>query len=821
MKKWSFLLCLCLSGVVLFAQEKNLFVPGYKVTGQAVESKSGKGIPYVTITMQKSDSLQDVIRLCSDVSGKFTVNLKTEGKHTLTLSAVGYKRTLWNFETGNNPVIEIGIIQMEEGVDLQEISVTAQKPLIKIDVDKLTYSIENDPDSKTNNALEMLRKVPMITVDGEDNVTLNGQSNFKVLVNGKSSSMMSQNFKDVIRSLPASSIKEIEVITSPSSKYEAEGVGGIINIITVRKMLSGYNGSLNAGYDNFGAISGSVYVSSKINKLGLSGRYSINQYKRPPSRNNLYRESYLASSEKQKYTNSLSTYEGSGVFHNFNGEASYDIDSLNLISMSFWGFQGSNNSQGKSVMEILDSQHARTSYFEMLSGGDYGFGVISGNIDYQKTFKKPDKTFTVSYRLENNSTTSDNISETQNTINYEDYKQHIIRDDFTREQTLQIDYYDPLTKKHQIECGLKGIYRQNEGNSDVFRLNMLTGEMEKDNGRSNELVYDQTIVGMYGGYVFNPGKFSLKTGLRVELTWNSAVSKSERDTSFFNSLKNVVPYLTLNYKLKPTETMKLSYTQRLQRPGIWYLNPYRNDMNRLYVYYGNPNLKSEVSHSFELSYSNFTPKFNFNLTSRTLFSNNSIEQIVFMDNLNVQHTTYDNIGSNFQTGLSTYLSYRPNGKININLNGGITYTRKEAMSMGRIQQNDGFNYRISPNGRLTLWKDASLSFSGGYYSPSVRLQGKSSGYIYSSAGISQYFLKKKITLNFSVNNPFMKELIYTNKYLTDEFKSVSEYIQIARSFRVSLSFNFGKMETNVKKVKRGIQNDDLKSGGEGDGTGAR
>jgi len=152
---------------------------------------------------------------------------------------------------------------------------------VKMEVDKIIYSMESDPEAQTNNALEMLRKVPLITVDAEENITMNGQSNFKVLLNGKSSSMMSANLREVLKSMPANTIKDIEVITNPSSKYDAEGVGGIINIITLRKTINGYNGSIGSGIDSRGSMSGNAYLATKINKLSISARYFIQQAKRP------------------------------------------------------------------------------------------------------------------------------------------------------------------------------------------------------------------------------------------------------------------------------------------------------------------------------------------------------------------------------------------------------------------------------------------------------------------------------------------------------------------------------------------------------------
>lgn len=808
MKLKSLLLFILFISLNLIAQNKQTT---YQISGQAVEATSGKGIPYVTITLQ-NDSAKTIKKIISDASGKFNLSVNEKRNYTFVFTAVGYTEVHNKLDVSELKT-DMPKIKMSEGVALKEIAVTAQKPLIKVDADKIVYSIESDPDSKTNNGLEMLRKVPMITVDGDENITLNGQSNYKVLVNGKSSSMMSKNFKEVIKSLPASSIKDIEVITNPSSKYDAEGVGGIINIITIKKTLNGYNGSVNAGFDSFGALNGGLYLTTKVGKFGFSGRYSVNQSKSPESTNASSRENYLSTATNQYYTNTQGISKSKGLYHNFNGEASYDIDSLNLVSMSFWGYAGNSKNNGTSSTEILSNQKTRTSYFEILNNGNSSYQTVSGNIDYQKLYKKPDKSFTISYKLDNNPNKYEYNTKTQNEFNYTGYEQKTYNDAFTREQTLQIDYYDPLTKKHQIECGIKGIYRENSSNSDYYLLDTLTNLLTQDLNKSNKLDYDQTIVGLYGGYVYKLDKFSMKTGLRAELTWNSATSKSIKDTSFTSNLQNLVPYITFTYKLNPSKTIKLSYTQRLQRPGIWYLNPYRDQTNRLYVYYGNPDLKSEIAHSFELGYNTFTPKFNLGLTGTASFTNNSIEQITFIDSNNVQNTTYDNIGKDMRLGLNTYLSYRPSGNFNIGFNGRVTYSELEAASLGKLMKNNGFNFSGSFYSRLTLWKDGAVNANLGMYSSSIQLQGKSSAYMYSSFGLSQYFLKKKLTLNVSVSNPFTDKQKYISDYSSSDFKTHSEYLYQSRSLRVSLSYNFGKMNMEVKKARRGISNDDMKSGG--------
>jgi hypothetical protein len=307
----------------------------YQVSGQVTDKISGDGVPYATVIL-KNDSIKvKKVEACNP-SGQFSISLNTPGKYILSVSATGYKEFSMQVNVTELKT-SLGKLSIDEGKEMKEVVVTAQKPLVKIDIDKIVYSMESDPEAQTNNALEMLRKVPLVTVDAEENITVNGQSNFKVLVNGKSSSMMSTNFKDVLKSLPANTIKDIEVITNPSSKYEAEGVGGILNIITNRKTLGGYNGSVSGGVNNRGSINGSVYLAAKIKKLTFSARYYGSQFKQPQARSSTTSE-YFNNAEYY-YSNSDGTSSYHGLSSGLSGEASYDIDSLNLISLSFWVYE--------------------------------------------------------------------------------------------------------------------------------------------------------------------------------------------------------------------------------------------------------------------------------------------------------------------------------------------------------------------------------------------------------------------------------------------------------------------------------------------------
>jgi len=706
---------------------------------------------------------------------------------------------------------DLGKISLEEGTEIKEVTVTAQKPLVRIEVDKLVYNMESDPESQTNNALEMLYKVPLITIDAEENITLNGQSNFKVLMNGKSSSMMAGNLKDVLKSLPAKTIKDIEVITNPSSKYDAEGVGGIINIITNKKSLSGYNGSIGAGFDTRGGYNGSLYLAAKLGKLSFSGRYYGDYYVQPQSRNTGNGEYFNNSDYHYSYTDGSNSY--SGLSSGFSGEASFEIDSLNLISLSFWGYQGSYENKGISNTGFMNTDEDITRSYRNTIKSSTGYGYLTGNMDYQKTFKKPEQSFTLSYKLDNNPDHTKYISNVEGIVNYDTYSQRSENKSAGREQTLQADYYDPLTKKHQIEGGMKFILRQNSSNSENLRNEEVTSEV-------NKLDYDQYILGLYLGYLYKLEKISTKVGLRLERTWNDGISETAGiKTDFKNRLFNLVPYITFSYMPKQGRTLKLSYTQRLSRPGIWYLDPYINDVDSMNVSYGNPRLDAEISHSFELGYTYFTPKLNFSATSYASLVNNSIERITRIQTNGSRISTYENIGKDQRLGITLYVNYRPSAKLSIYSYAGASYTNLSANS-GYAIKNKGFNYRMSLGSRWTAWKNGSVSFNGGIYSPNIMLQGKSSGFYYTSLGVSQYLLNRKLMLSAYASDPFWKEKKYSGEYGDITFHSSNETVYSARSLRFSLTWNFGKMDLQVKKASRGIQNDDLKSGGGNQGSGS-
>ena len=793
------------------AQEKK---ETFQLTGQVQIENTNENIPYVTITVQ-DENANVVTRQASDAAGKFIIQLPQSGPYQFIFSAVGYATTTKEVKIGESEKSKnLGIIGMAEGVELKEVSITAQKPLIKSDPDKLVYSVEADPEAQSNTVLEIIRKVPLLAVDAEENVTLNGQSNYKVLVNGKSSSLMSNNFKEVIKSMPANSIKDIEVITNPSSKYEAEGVGGIINIITTRNTNNGYTGSVGLNADSRGGYGANAYIAATIDKFSFSTNIYNNQFRQPASEVSSTREDYLSDTYRYRDVSGTNKYKGSGNSLNF--EAGYEIDTFNLISASAWGYFGNYAADGFLETNESNTGHIPTRHYQNTTYQKENYGFLSGNIDYQRSFPKKDKTFTVSYKIEYNPENTNNETNRKGLLNYNSEQEKSDNTASGQTHTFQLDYFDPITENHQFETGVKGVYRRNFSETDRFILDS-TSQWVEDLSRINDLDYNQYIVGAYAGYLFKYKKMSTKIGGRLEYTFNDGVFKAQTNTNFDNTFLNLIPYINFTYALKPTQTIKLSYTQRLYRPSIWYLNPYVNDLDPFNIRYGNPNLDAEIAHSFAVSYGQFSPKFNFNIELNSAITNNSVQQYSFMEN-EVQHTTYDNIGVNQLYGMNLYASVRPGSKINLYANGQINYTFLDSNNDYDFH-NKGLTYGGHMGGRVTTWKGGAVSVNAGGYAPRILLQGKRSGFYYTSFGVTQKLLKDKLDVSVYASNPFSRKIKFWSETEDDTFKSRSENYNWGQNFRLAVVYRFGKMNTQVKKARRGITNDDQRGGEGGQGGG--
>lgn len=613
----------------------------YTIKGVLLDSLSMDGEPYATIRITNQANPSKPVKMAvTDMKGQFKEKFKAPaGNYIINITSIGKQPINKEFKLQpSTSIVDLGTLySIDATKELGVVEVVAQKPLVKAEIDRITYNIEDDPDSQTNSILEMLRKVPLVTVDGEENIKVNGSSSFKVHVNGRPNQMMSNNPTEVLRSMPANSIKNIEVITNPGAKYDAEGIGGILNIVTTGGGFEGYTATLSAGVSNRGA-NGSLYTTVKKNKFTLTLNYSYNHNKQPKSYSDNTRENLDENDNVTARVTEQSASINKSNFQYGNMEASYEIDTLRLLSMSAGLFGGNNRStsDGSYYMDDIEGDLSTPAYrYQSDNHGKGSWYSLRGNVDYQRvSASNKDRYFTLSYRVSMRPSSNDSYSnyltnpdeisdEWINRLMLQNFK--IDGSQQSMEQTFQVDYTTPFAKINTLEVGAKYIMRNNTSKTWRYESEGVSDDYAYDESRSSHYKHLNDIIAAYLGYNVKYKNWSGKAGVRYEHTTQNVKFLVGPGENFKARFNDFVPSALLGYKLTDFSNVKLGYDMRIRRPGIWYLNPYVNDQNASYITKGNPDLHDEKSHSFNLTYSNFTQKFNFNFTTRYSFNNDGIE----------------------------------------------------------------------------------------------------------------------------------------------------------------------------------------------------
>ena len=808
----------------------------YTITGVVADSVTHEGEPYATLTIARADSAaKPVKQALTDIKGRFSISSSGTGSYLLMVRSMGRKPMQRAYTVdATTRTIDLGTLLLQDGGNqLETVEVVAYKPLVKADIDKIAYSVEDDPEANTNTVIEMLKKVPMVTVDGQDNIRVNGNSSFKIYVNGKPNNMMTKNPKEVLKSMPASSIKKIEVITNPGPKYDAEGVGGILNIVTEGKGPEGYNATFS-GRANNSSYGGGLYATVKQGKLTMSVNYNASSNHSPKGytysdRSQIGTDGTVTSSTvADGYTKRRSLWQGGDV------EASYEIDTLRLITGSF------------SLSKFTSKRDAlNTAFSTVPATGQQLYGYrspshskenwddYSASLDYQRSFSVKDRLLTLSYRLESSPSTSDSRYLYTDREAADDWQTFIDRmrdqrmdgDENTMEHTFQIDYTTPFAKHHTWEAGVKYILRRNKSDND--RYNLGTGDKDEtyDSDNSSHYRHHNDILAAYTGYGLTLDKWSARLGLRYEHTLQKVEYLLGRGTNFHKNFDDLVPSARLGYKFSDATNLSLGYKMRINRPGIWYLNPYLDDRIPDAISQGNPNLDTEKSHAVDLQFSSYNSKLTYTLTGTYRFVNNSIESVDRLVNdrdieglpnptgKDVIYSSYANIGHIQYAGLMAYANWTPITNTRITLNGSVGYSH---MSDGQSLRNHGWCTNIDASLQQTFAK--TWIFNASYYvqTPQPTLQGKDARYQWYNFSLSKSFMDKRLTLTAYIINPFGKRYFcYRSETVADNFRTTASSSWCQLYYGVSVRFRIGKLKASVKHTERTVENNDVKQGGRG------
>ena len=808
----------------------------YTITGVVADSVTHEGEPYATLTIARADSAaKPVKQALTDIKGRFSISSNGTGSYLLMVRSMGRKPMQRAYTVdATTRTIDLGTLLLQDGGNqLETVEVVAYKPLVKADVDKIAYSVEDDPEANTNTVIEMLKKVPMVTVDGQDNIRVNGNSSFKIYVNGKPNNMMTKNPKEVLKSMPASSIKKIEVITNPGPKYDAEGVGGILNIVTEGKGPEGYNATFS-GRANNSSYGGGLYTTVKQGKLTMSVNYNASSNHSPKGytysdRSQIGTDGTVTSSTvADGYTKGHSLWQGGDI------EASYEIDTLRLITGSFSLSKFTSKRDAlNTAFSTVPATGQRLYGYRSPSHSKENWDDYSASLDYQRSFSVKDRLLTLSYRLESSPSTSDSRYLYTDREAADDWQTFIDRmrdqrmdgDENTMEHTFQIDYTTPFAKHHTWEAGVKYILRRNKSDND--RYNLGTGDKDEtyDSDNSSHYRHHNDILAAYTGYGLTLDKWSARLGLRYEHTLQKVEYLLGRGTNFHKNFDDLVPSARLGYKFSDATNLSLGYKMRINRPGIWYLNPYLDDRIPDAISQGNPNLDTEKSHAVDLQFSSYNSKLTYTLTGTYRFVNNSIESVDRLVNdrdieglpnptgKDVIYSSYANIGHIQYAGLMAYANWTPITNTRITLNGSVGYSH---MSDGQSLRNHGWCTNIDASLQQTFAK--TWIFNASYYvqTPQPTLQGKDARYQWYNFSLSKSFMDKRLTLTAYIINPFGKRYFcYRSETVADNFRTTASSSWCQLYYGVSVSFRIGKLKASVKHTERTVENNDVKQGGRG------
>ncbi|TCZ70620.1 outer membrane beta-barrel family protein [Flaviaesturariibacter aridisoli] len=812
MKKITLLLTLLFLAGAAFSQ--------YRVTG-SVSDSSRKAL--LQVNLQIKSGGKAVYSTTSGESGAFSFGAVAAGSYILEVSAAGFQNYSEPLQiaTGSGEKALEPILLAADRKELSTVVVTAQqqKSLVEDKGDRLVYNASADISNAGGTAADVLRKVPTLTVDLDGNVQMRGNGNIKVLINGKPSALMARNLADALRQMPANIIKTVEVITSPGAKYDAEGSAGVINIITKRG-LRGFNGSLNAtAGDRNRSIGTSLSLRRK--KLGLNFSGNVYQYRNVSEYSAVRTTLQNGLPDRILHTGTNADNTGTGAYSEL--AVDYDPDSINHINLSvnIWGGDFPNNSTANIRLtdgagNVLEN-YRNESHFT----NPYGNGQI--DLGWTRSFKKPGQEFSLlsqfSRMPDNYFYNTDRFAGTG--LLYREESENYSRN---KEYTFQADYTHPFkikgrmdTSTLKLELGSKAIIR-NIGSEVRVKTSPNGHEvLTSDPSQNNDFEYKQRVYSGYSSLRWsNKKRWNINAGLRLEhtvidgafITSNSSISQ-EYD--------NLIPSALIS-KGMGKHSLKVSYTQRITRPQIWYLNPWINRTNPKSLVTGTPALRPELNHATELSHSYTTPKgFSLNTAFYWRQTDNAIEYVSRIDSTGAYVSGADsgnvtvsrplNVARRAVLGVNMNVSAKPNKNWSVNGGGDLRHVDINSPATG--QRSEGWTWNFNTNTSYKLPGNYTLQGYAGVYSGWIGLQNRNNtvGYWYGLSA-KKTFWKDAGSLTFASNMPFTRGIRQRSEERGIGFYAESQNLWVNRSFRLTFEWRFGQMSSEGGKQGKKIANDD-------------
>lgn len=759
----------------------------------------------------ETDTVRPVAGALTGADGMITAALPSPTNYRLEIWGMDSTHANMEFSMSDSTAVnDLGeIILLPVSTELAELTVSAQRPIVIREIDRIGYDVSADPDTRTMQLNEVLRRVPLVTVDEDGTIRVNGSTNFKIYKNGRPNNAYTKNAKDLFKAIPASTIRKVEVITDPGAREDAEGSAPILNIVTDRNtMMRGVTGTASMRIDTRSLIpQPNLYLTSQLGKVtfdvhaGMFGqtRHQSNSY---DSSTTIYHDSgNVLTTESESTTRYLGTYGGL--------ELSYEIDTLNLItaegnffnydlSMKTLGSHSNYNSAGDLISFYKTSSHTPS----------YGYLDFDGALNYQRNTRLKDETITLSYRIATTRQNQDRVDEFSELFNPPMLYTGIDSKFDLRfiEHTLQLDWARPLGKNQKLDAGGKYIIRNNHSINNREYIGVTQTE--------DRFRHRTSIGAIYADYRIKFGKFGARAGIRYEFSHLDAHFYTGDQRSWGSWLHDYAPNASVNWDINDGNSIKLSYNRTISRPGINYLDPTVSE-SPYSTSSGNPYLNSQSFNNIQFNYNLIHQKVNLDLTLNYSLSNDMIGTIMEVKGDHT-YSTYGNINKYKRLGAWLYMRYTPWAKTTWTLNLGTYRASYRNVDDGAHIARWRINFYTSVRQSLP-WK-LNLTLGAYYFSGQA-----SSAYTYSSSpakdiGYSLYiqrtFLKEdRLTVGLSTQSPFRKWDHYNSTTIAPGYHSTTTNRYMDRvPLALYISYRFGSLNAYVKKTAAKIQNDDLEGG---------
>gem|GEM_PF-722034 len=762
-----------------------------EIIGKVVDVANDSPASFATVALMRADSSL-VSGVTADEHGVFLLGNIVPGNYMIRITLIGYNT--YYVPSVSMPIeantTDLGVFRMTSSVqNLNELVVRGEKTMIVSDIDKKIINIGKDMLATSNNVSELLEKIPSVSMDENGNPMVRGKGSVIVLIDGKPSTLYGNDVATVLQSFPSELIERIEVMTTPSAKYEGDGASGVIDIITKKTRIRGTSGSLRGSLGTFENNNGSAYVSYKEGKWAVRASGSVQSrqwfYRRDLNRKNLLGES--TTFFKQDGT-------GSDRNSNLSGRigANYEINAKNSIGVTVNYSDDGGRNKSENFNATRSEQGDLLEQFDRYSNSKSSGENLNVNLDYRKLFdnEKQVLTFTANY--------SDGANQGESDFDQRSDFPTLVRRQFsTRNGNRQglfmdTDYTWPISKHSTLEVGVRTRLNRSRNNNSFFTLDKESGEFQFNENVSNEFGYEDAIHTGYMTFTQKSDVWGVRGGLRLTDA-TQRIDQISRNQAFAVHFLYMTPSLSVTRKLDEETQVKVNYSRRVQRPQADYLNPFIDISDPRNIREGNPNLTPEYIHKAELGYSQYKEEGGWGPALFVDYSNNAITRIRTIDGEGISYQRFDNVGRELAYGFETDFSKKLGKKLKINASG--RFFRSEVVSVAANINNQIWSY----SGNLNAFMDLPLSLRASAYinydGPRAIAQGTRPGVFVANMGIRRDFFDRKGTLSLNIQDIFLSR-IYKSDLKTDTYVQNSLWQRTNRYLGVTFHYRFGKISAS-------------------------